>query len=413
MLKPWIITQIGLKQLGNIVTPEEGIKLIRDELEAGMALPKCQQCGCMRSALDALAQQLPSIAGEDGRLLAEKVDTWSNQMKPVRYACLGCEYCYPAVVENVFTSAFPDTIFPSSMSCGFQTSAEDWPVVLGEYFVIDRTAPVAVSTLANTKLAEDLAKLKLPGLAITGKTETENIGVEKVIKNIITNPAIQFLLIAGSESKGHQSGNALISLAQNGIDEKGRVIGATGKRPILRNVTQEEINALRKQVQVVDLRGCEDPKEIGVQVKKYASQVNTSFGYPQTPEQEALIPLTLIDAANPAGDCSDLNCDCHTQSNAQGLTIIVPDTDEDIALDRAGYFVILPVADRDVINVEHYSYDNTLLHTVEGTNARSIYLEIIRQGWVSELSHAAYLGKELAKAALALKYGFKYVQDGA
>jgi tetrahydromethanopterin S-methyltransferase subunit A len=38
---------------------------------------------------------------------------------------------------------------------------------------------------------------------------------------------------------------------------------------------------------------------------------------------------------------------------------------------------------------------------------------IVANGWVTELSHAAYIGKELAKAELSLKYGLKYVQDGA
>jgi len=285
--------------------------------------------------------------------------------------------------------------------------------VVGEYFVVDRTAPVAVSTLANAQLAEDLAKLKLPGLAIAGKTETENIGVEKIIKNLIANPAIQFLLITGSEPKGHQSGNALIALAQNGVDEKGRVIGATGKRPDLHNVSQGEIAAFRKQVQVVDLRGCEDPLEIGARVKELATQVTAPHGRSDTLGPEALIPLTLVAIAAPAGNCSDLDCACHTQPNTQAPTIIVPDVSEEIALDRAGYFVILPVADLNVINVEHYGYDNVLLHTIEGPNSRSLYLEIIRQGWVSELNHAAYLGKELAKAELSLQYGYKYMQDGA
>ena len=55
----------------------------------------------------------------------------------------------------------------------------------------------------------------------------------------------------------------------------------------------------------------------------------------------------------------------------------------------------------------------TLLHVVEGTTARALYLTIVANQWVSELSHAAYLGKELAKAELALQYGFKYVQDAA
>ncbi|HEX7973156.1 MAG TPA: hypothetical protein VF498_02010, partial [Anaerolineales bacterium] len=81
------------------------------------------------------------------------------------------------------------------------------------------------------------------------------------------------------------------------------------------------------------------------------------------------------------------------------------DTGRPIPLDKAGYFVILPVADREVINVEHYSYDNTLLHVIEGPNARALYLAIVDRGWMTELSHAAYLGKELAKAELALKLG--------
>jgi tetrahydromethanopterin S-methyltransferase subunit A len=50
---------------------------------------------------------------------------------------------------------------------------------------------------------------------------------------------------------------------------------------------------------------------------------------------------------------------------------------------------------------------------VEGTHAHEISLLLIRNGWVTELSHAAYLGKELTKAELSLHYGFKYAQDGA
>jgi tetrahydromethanopterin S-methyltransferase subunit A len=69
--------------------------------------------------------------------------------------------------------------------------------------------------------------------------------------------------------------------------------------------------------------------------------------------------------------------------------------------------------ERNLINVEHYAYDNTLLHIIEGPNARSLYLAIIDHGWITELSHAAYLGKELARAELSTQGGFKYVQDGA
>ncbi len=84
-----------------------------------------------------------------------------------------------------------------------------------------------------------------------------------------------------------------------------------------------------------------------------------------------------------------------------------------VVMDKAGYFVILPRAERNVISVEHYGYDNTLLRTIEGPSARALYLMMIANGWVSELSHAAYLGKELAKAEISLQYGIRYIQDGA
>ncbi len=71
------------------------------------------------------------------------------------------------------------------------------------------------------------------------------------------------------------------------------------------------------------------------------------------------------------------------------------------------------LADKEMITVEHYAYDHTLLRVIEGSTARALYTPIIVDGWVTELSHAAYMGKELAKAELSIQYGFKYVQDGA
>lgn len=66
-----------------------------------------------------------------------------------------------------------------------------------------------------------------------------------------------------------------------------------------------------------------------------------------------------------------------------------------------------------MIYVEHYGYDNTLLHMLEGSSPRAIYLKIIEEGWVSEMSHAAYLGKELIKAEFSLRDGRTYLQDAA
>ena len=115
------------------------IQAIQQEVEAGIALAKCQQCGCMREALDHLAAQLPTIGTPDTQILAANVTRWSQQMRAVRYACLGCAYCYAAVAQNAFGSAFP-SVTQMPMACDFQVRDAEWPRVVGEYFVIDPTA---------------------------------------------------------------------------------------------------------------------------------------------------------------------------------------------------------------------------------------------------------------------------------
>lgn len=400
------------------------IEAVQVELKAGMKLAKCVQCGCMAGGLDTLRQQLQEIPGGEVAELAEKIAGWKTQMKPIHYACLGCEYCHPAVAKNAFSKAFPEAALPSALTCGFQVAEGEWPSVLGEYFVLDKTAPVAVATLASVRLAEELARLKPAGLALVGKLETENIGIDKVVKNVISNPAIRTIIVAGVEPKGHQSGSALLALAQNGVDENNRVIGSTAKLPVLRNVTRVEIESFRQQVQVMDLRGCEDLAKTIAHVAELTFQATTAcscggecadeIGASSTAAQSSpLLTLPLLAEPETVGTCSDPTCSCHAEIPSSPEIVVAVDAGRPIPMDKAGYFVVLPVAERGVINVEHYGYDNTLLHVIEGPNARVLYLNIVDQKWISELSHAAYLGKELAKAELSLRRGFKYVQDGA
>lgn len=373
----------------NTLTPKAGLLKVRTELEAGIALPKCQKCGCMESALKNLAAVVPTIGTDEASTLAESVSTSLKSMRPIQYSCLGCDYCYPAVAQNAFGQAFPSlSEATADLSCEFRVQDEEWPPVVGEYFVLDKATPVVVSTLASVQLAEELANRKPNGLAIVGKTETENIGIDKVIKNIVTSPTIHYLIIAGMESKGHLTGQTLLTLAENGVDESGRVIGSPGKRPVLRNVSAVEIQAFREQVQVIDMIGCENPDEISAKIEELSQQITKP-------------------------------CSCSECSGKSPISIsttpkmIASEPTEAVKMDKAGYFVIVPLTDKGVINVEHYAYDNSLLRVIEGATARAIYFTIINSGWVTELSHAAYLGKELAKAELSLQNGFKYIQDGA
>jgi tetrahydromethanopterin S-methyltransferase subunit A len=371
------------------MTKEPNLQTIYTELETAAILPKCQQCGCMESTLQHLTETLPTLHTDDAITLGKTAVLMQAQMRPIQYACLGCDHCYPAVAQNAFDLAFPELSHLSAeLSCNFQVVEAAWPPVIGEYVVLNATSPVAVSTLANVQLADDLAQQKPEGLAIVGKTETENIGIDKIIKNMTANPSLRYLIVAGTDAKGHYAGQTLLALAANGVDQEGRVIDAPGKRPILRNVTVADIQTFRERIQIVDMMGCENPAEIVAKIQDLSQQDGASCG---------------------CCDCGDTV----SFSLPTVPTIVAAESEEVIKLDKAGYFVIVPLADKDVINIEHYAYDNTLLRTIEAANARESYLTIINNGWVTELSHAAYLGKELAKAELSLAHGFKYIQDGA
>jgi len=370
------------------MTPEESIQTARAELEAGIALPKCRKCGCMETALKTLAAALPTLGTEEASGLAQSVSQSLKKMRPIQYACLGCEHCYPAVAQNTLALAFPALEETPDLSCEFRVRDQSWPPVAGEYFVLDTASTVAVSTLASVQLAEELAHRRAQGLAIVGKTETENIGIDKVIKNVVTSPTLRYLVVAGTDPQGHLTGRTLVALAENGVNEDGRVIGSPGKRPILRNVSGPEIQAFREQVQVIDMIGCDSTDEVVARIKELSRQAVVPCG---CAECGAKSPVSISSAPK----------------------IVATESGEVARMDKAGYFVITPLAQRGVITVEHYAYDNTLLRVVEGPTARAIYMTIVDDGWVTELSHAAYLGKELARAELSLQLGFRYVQDGA
>jgi hypothetical protein len=59
----------------------------------------------------------------------------------------------------------------------------------------------------------------------------------------------------------------------------------------------------------------------------------------------------------------------------------------------------------------HYLPDTTPAHEMRGRSADGMMPGPIREGLVSELGHAAYLGAELTRAEAALGFGLSYEQD--
>ena len=81
--------------------------------------------------------------------------------------------------------------------------------------------------------------------------------------------------------------------------------------------------------------------------------------------------------------------------------------------DAAGYFVIFPDCGRRLLMLEHYRNDGVLDIVIEGRSTAELYIPAIEKNLISRLDHAAYLGKELARAEQALLNGGSFVQDAA
>ncbi len=78
-------------------------------------------------------------------------------------------------------------------------------------------------------------------MAFAGTLTTENLGIERLVANTISDPYLRFVLVCGPEVEqriGHHPGGSLLALAANGTDQKARIIAAPGRRPRLRNLTR-------------------------------------------------------------------------------------------------------------------------------------------------------------------------------
>lgn len=85
--------------------------------------------------------------------------------------------------------------------------------------------------------------------------------------------------------------------------------------------------------------------------------------------------------------------------------------DDSVVLDKTGFFVILIDSIGKKIVLEHYSYDRNIKNKFSGSSAKLLCDTVLRKGLVKDLSHAAYLGRELMKAEIALSGDFDYTQD--
>lgn len=263
-----------------------------------------------------------------------------------------------------------------------------WPVVEGAYLVGDRDAPVAICALTTEELLAPL--VDAPGAAIVGTLHTANLGIEHMITNIIANPAIRFLLLCGRESQLFRPGQSVVALIEQGVDAQGTIVGAQGYRPELRNLHPVQIEDFRRQIELADWTDERDSETLRARITSLAARTPGRFtmGSERGSGTGAIAP-----------------------EPPRFKRLSVGGSREPLTYDPKGYFVITLDHAAGEILVRHYLPDNTPAHEMRGRSPEALTLGLLRAGLVSQLSHAAYLGAEFAKAQAALRLNLRYDQD--
>jgi tetrahydromethanopterin S-methyltransferase subunit A len=366
------------------------------EIEIGMALRKCRICGCMKEALDAASRTFRNAEEQEIRELLPTIEAHQSAMEQIAYDCIGCKKCWGADAIIQLANSFED-VAPSECHGDNARGAKrehvdsatsshregSWPPHPGEYIVGNPAGSVAICTLSNRELPAKLMTAVGPDLAITGRCDTENIGIEKVVLNLLANSHIRWLVLCGVEAMGHRAADAFLRLKERGVDANMRVLEAASWRPVLKNLTLFDVARFREQIEIVNLIGVTAVSEIVKAAREAAKR-----------------PTAALSVQSQSGS--------QTASHVERLQARPP---ESLHLDKAGFFVVLPQPATGLIICEHYENSGRLAHVIEGRQAALIAATVIQERLVTQLDHAAYLGRELAKAEIALQTGSHYEQD--
>ncbi len=247
--------------------------------------------------------------------------------------------------------------------------------------MLDPAAPVVVVTANDEGLASDLVALATRGLCMVTSVCRNVSDLEKLVKNIGSNLSVHFVLLAGEHGESQAAVEALGAILTGRSDASEKA--STILKALRRKIDSGELTTLQAQVQTVDMLGCVEVDRIIGKVNELASDArrpNTGF---VAPGEAAGGSVDRVLAAN--------------------------NISYDLQLDKAGGYIVR--IERRTIVVEHYNSKGELLRVVEGANARDLCITLIRNGWVSKLDHAAYLGRELARAEMALREDRPYAQD--
>jgi tetrahydromethanopterin S-methyltransferase subunit A len=154
-----------------------------------------------------------------------------------------------------------------------KSPASGWPTVKGDFHSGDPNSCVTVVTMGSHL---DEADICASGAALCGSCKTENLGLEKVIANVIANPNIRFVLACGTEVKGHLSGQSLEALHKGGVSG-GKIVGAEGAIPFIENLDDAAIKRFQEQIEYVNIMETEDLGKIKAKIAELTERDPGAF----------------------------------------------------------------------------------------------------------------------------------------
>ncbi|MER5176481.1 MAG: tetrahydromethanopterin S-methyltransferase subunit A [Candidatus Nitrosocosmicus sp.] len=129
---------------------------------------------------------------------------------------------------------------------------------------------VSLCTLSSIDLLIKISNLEIMhDLLIAGRLHSENKGIDQMIDFCINNPQLKYVILCGKDTKGHYSGDALISLIKNGIDINGKILGTIAPSPFICS-NKENVTKFKNQVSIIDMRNCFDIDKISETVNRFS-----------------------------------------------------------------------------------------------------------------------------------------------
>lgn len=128
----------------------------------------------------------------------------------------------------------------------------DWPILYKQVLhVKDPLNSVGIAVMwTERQVVADL--LKNENYCAIGNLYS-SAGISAMIRNVYANPHIRKIVLWGADLS--RSGQALMALMENGVDENFYIIGDEKKGQIEKEIGHEAIDLFRKSVEVINLRG--------------------------------------------------------------------------------------------------------------------------------------------------------------